>query len=94
MYQLTIRNTKWLSIIPNGDKLYQHFPFQGHPKYTQIGFWVRKYTIWQHCLGHLGSSEIKGGSPCLLLICFVCRQPSADQVSTFYQLKWKPERLS
>jgi hypothetical protein len=23
--------------IPNGHKIYQHFPFQGPPKFTQIG---------------------------------------------------------
>jgi hypothetical protein len=25
-------------IIPNGPKIYQHFIFQGPPKYSQIGF--------------------------------------------------------
>jgi hypothetical protein len=26
-YQMAIRYTKWLSNIPNGHKIYQHFPF-------------------------------------------------------------------
>jgi hypothetical protein len=29
--------TKWLKIFTNGLKMYQHYPFQGPPKYTQIG---------------------------------------------------------
>jgi hypothetical protein len=36
-------------MMPNGRKIYQHFPFQGPPKYTQIGILVLKYTIWQPC---------------------------------------------
>jgi hypothetical protein len=28
--------TKWPLNIPNGHKIYQHFPFQGLPKFTQI----------------------------------------------------------
>jgi hypothetical protein len=27
--------TKWTENIPNGHKIYQHFPFQRPPKYTQ-----------------------------------------------------------
>jgi hypothetical protein len=38
MYQMAIRYTKWLSNIPNDHKIYQQFPFQGPPKYTQI--WI------------------------------------------------------
>jgi hypothetical protein len=30
--------TKWTQYIPNGHNFYQHFPFQGLPKCTQIGF--------------------------------------------------------
>jgi hypothetical protein len=36
MYQMATRCTKGLSNITNGHKIYQHFPFQGPPKYTQI----------------------------------------------------------
>jgi hypothetical protein len=28
---------KWSKAIPTGYKTYQHFPYQGHPKYAQIG---------------------------------------------------------
>jgi hypothetical protein len=46
MYQKRKTFTKWpqnmytkcLSNIPNGHKIYQHFLFQGPPKYTQI--WI------------------------------------------------------
>jgi hypothetical protein len=31
-----ITYTKWHENIPNGHKIYQHFPFQGPPKFTQI----------------------------------------------------------
>jgi hypothetical protein len=42
MYQTAIRYTKWLSDIPNGDKIFQHFTIQGPPKYTQIGIFGLK----------------------------------------------------
>jgi hypothetical protein len=42
MYQTAIRNTKWLSNIPNGHRIYQHFTFQGPPKYTQIAIFGLK----------------------------------------------------
>jgi hypothetical protein len=34
MYQIARRYTKKLSSIPNGHKIYKHFPFQGPAKYT------------------------------------------------------------
>jgi hypothetical protein len=50
MYQTATRNTKWLSNIPNGNKICQHFTFQGHPKHTQIGIFDLKRnhlaTLW------------------------------------------------
>jgi hypothetical protein len=33
--------------IPSGHKIFQHFPFQGPPKYTQIGIFCMTNTIWQ-----------------------------------------------
>jgi hypothetical protein len=36
-YQMAKNYTEWPQNIPNGHKLYQHFPFQDPPKYTQIG---------------------------------------------------------
>jgi hypothetical protein len=37
LYHTAIYYTKWSNIIPNGRKIYQHFPFQGPPEYTQSG---------------------------------------------------------
>jgi hypothetical protein len=51
---MSTRYTKWLSNIPNGHLMYQHFTFQGPPKYTQI--WIfgwKTYhlaTLWEECL--------------------------------------------
>jgi hypothetical protein len=42
LYQTVIDYTKWVYNIPNGPKIYQHFPFQGTPKYTQIGIFGTK----------------------------------------------------
>jgi hypothetical protein len=40
--------SKWLEYIPNGHIIYQPFPFQGPPNFTQIlVFLAWKYTIWQ-----------------------------------------------
>jgi hypothetical protein len=36
-YQMVIKYTNWLQYIPNGHGIYQPFPFQGRPKFTQIG---------------------------------------------------------
>jgi hypothetical protein len=41
-YQTAINYTKWTENIPNGHKIYQHFPFQGTPKFTQIGIFGLK----------------------------------------------------
>jgi hypothetical protein len=30
---------KITTTLPNGHKIYQHFPFQGPPKFTQSGIW-------------------------------------------------------
>jgi hypothetical protein len=50
LYQMGINYTKRPYVIPNdhklqipnGRKIYQHFPFQGSPKYTQIGIFGLK----------------------------------------------------
>jgi hypothetical protein len=34
---MTIKFKKWQQTTPNGHKIYQHYPFKGPPKYTQIG---------------------------------------------------------
>jgi hypothetical protein len=34
--------TKRPQIVPNGHKIYQHFPFKGPPKYTKIGIFGLK----------------------------------------------------
>jgi hypothetical protein len=47
--QTAINYTKWPYNIPNGHKIYQHLPFKGPPKFTQIGILVWKQTIWQPC---------------------------------------------
>jgi hypothetical protein len=34
--------------VPNGNIIYQPFPFQGPPKFTQFGiFGLKIYSIWQ-----------------------------------------------
>jgi hypothetical protein len=39
---------KWPQNIPNGPKIYQQRPLQDPRKfYPKLGFFVRKYTIWQ-----------------------------------------------
>jgi hypothetical protein len=40
--QMTTNCTKLPEIIPNGHKIYQHFPSQGFPKFTQIGIFGLK----------------------------------------------------
>jgi hypothetical protein len=55
---MTTNYTKWPQIIPNGrkihipngHKIYQHFPTQGPPKFTLFEIFVLKKTIWQPCL--------------------------------------------
>jgi hypothetical protein len=42
LYQTAIKYTKWPQNIPNGHKIYQHFLFQGRPKFTQIGIFGLK----------------------------------------------------
>jgi hypothetical protein len=45
-YQMTIKYTKWPLYIANSHKIYQPFPFQGPPKWTQIGiFGLKKYHL-------------------------------------------------
>jgi hypothetical protein len=40
LYQTAINYTKWRYNIPKGHKIYQHLPFKGSPKFTQIwDFW-------------------------------------------------------
>jgi hypothetical protein len=34
---MPIKCTKWPKYIPNGYIIHQHFPFQGPPKFTQVG---------------------------------------------------------
>jgi hypothetical protein len=39
IYEMTIK-------LPNGQKIYHHFPFQGPPKYTQIGILgIKMYNL-------------------------------------------------
>jgi hypothetical protein len=41
VYQMRIK-------IPNDHLMYQNFPFQGVPNFTEIDFFLEcKYTIWQ-----------------------------------------------
>jgi hypothetical protein len=42
IYPMTTNYTKRPSNIPNGHKIYQHFPFQGPPKFTQTGIFGLK----------------------------------------------------
>jgi hypothetical protein len=40
-----VNYTKWPWNIPNGHKIYQHLPFRGTPKFTQIwDFWFENKT--------------------------------------------------
>jgi hypothetical protein len=48
---MVIKYPKCQSSIPNGHKIYQHFPIEGPPKFTQIGIFGSKETIWQPCSG-------------------------------------------
>jgi hypothetical protein len=36
-YQMAIKYTKWKQYIPNCHRICRPFPFQGPPKFTQIG---------------------------------------------------------
>jgi hypothetical protein len=38
IYPMTTNYTKLIQNIPNGYKIYQHFPFQGSPKHTKKFF--------------------------------------------------------
>jgi hypothetical protein len=42
MYQMTTTFTKRPQNTPNSRKIYQHFPYKGPPKYTQIGIFGTK----------------------------------------------------
>jgi hypothetical protein len=47
---MTPKYIKWPLNSWKNDRLvikYTHSPFQDPPKFTQIGIFVRKYTIWQ-----------------------------------------------
>jgi hypothetical protein len=35
--QTVVKFCKWPQSVPNRHKKYQHFPFQGLPKYTKVG---------------------------------------------------------
>jgi hypothetical protein len=39
---MAMKCTKWPQYIPNGHGIYQPFPFQGSPKFTQIGIFDLK----------------------------------------------------
>jgi hypothetical protein len=65
IFQVAIKYTKWPKHIPNGQKIHQHFSFQGTPKFTQIGiFWLE---------------TIPSGNPAVK-ICFVPRSWLPDVV--------------
>jgi hypothetical protein len=36
LYEMALNYTKWTLNIPNCHKIYQHLPFKGPPKFTQI----------------------------------------------------------
>jgi hypothetical protein len=40
--QKAVNYTKWPYVIPNGHKIYQHFPIEGPPKFTKIGIFGLK----------------------------------------------------
>jgi hypothetical protein len=42
IYQMSTKYTKWPEIGLNGPKIYQHFPMQNLPKFTQIGIFGLK----------------------------------------------------
>jgi hypothetical protein len=42
MYQIKTKCNKWSQNIPNGHKIYQHFPNHGPPKLTQISIFGLK----------------------------------------------------
>jgi hypothetical protein len=42
LYQTTINYAKWPLHITNDHKIYKRFPFQGPPKFTQIGIFGLK----------------------------------------------------
>jgi hypothetical protein len=44
LYQTAINNTKWPYYIPNGRKIYRHFPFHGPLKITQIALFGLKIS--------------------------------------------------
>jgi hypothetical protein len=44
LYQITPKYTNAPLNVENGHKIYEHYPFQGHP---EMGFLVGKYAIWQ-----------------------------------------------
>jgi hypothetical protein len=56
--------TKWLENIPNGHKIYQHFPLQDTPKYTQIGIFGLKINHLV-TLVFVCCSKKKSGNPAL-----------------------------
>jgi hypothetical protein len=64
IYQRTSNYTKWPYIASNGQKLliqngrkkYQHFPFQGPPKYTQIRIFGLK-------INHLATLRVTRAKP-------------------------------
>jgi hypothetical protein len=45
MNQMVLKYPTYLLNIPNGRKIYQHFPIKGSPKFTQI--FGLKVAIWQ-----------------------------------------------
>jgi hypothetical protein len=53
LYLTAINYTKWPFNIPNCHKIYQHFPFRGPQKFTQIGSFGTK-------INHLATPE-RGG---------------------------------
>jgi hypothetical protein len=59
---MAIKYTKWPKYIPNGHKMYQHFPFQGLQKFTQSGILVSKHTIWQPWIAVVLASDVTLGA--------------------------------
>jgi hypothetical protein len=50
-YHVAIKYTQRLYYIPNGHRIYQLFPFQGPPKFTQIGIFGLKTNHLATLLG-------------------------------------------
>jgi hypothetical protein len=58
LFQIAIKYTKWSKNIKNCRFIYQHFPFQGPPIYTQIGIFGIKINHLATLVAHPCPAEI------------------------------------